>query len=440
MECDASDIAVSATLNQSGRPVAFMSRSLSGSELAYPAVEKEATAIIEAVRRWSHLLMRQSFTLVTDQRSVAFMLDSRKKTKVKNNKILCWRLELASFAYNIRYRPGKQNVAADALTRVSCSATVGKLPMLDEIHKELCCPVITRMWHFVRVKNLPYSLEDVKRSCRDCETCAEVRPNFFRVPHNTLIRATQPMERLNLDFKGPLPSSSRNTFFLCIIDEYSRFPFCFPCADTSSATVIGFLKKLFSLFGTCQFVHSDRGSGFLSKQLKEFLLQKGVASSHTVPYNPRGNSQCERFNGIIWNAIKCALKTRQLPVKRWESVVSTALDAVRSLLCTSTGETPHSRFFSFNRRSTHGNSIPEWLSEPGMVLLRKFVRNGKNDEVVQRVQLLEANPTYARIRYPDGREANVSLRDLARCPVGWTVFSTFSIWKLEVSHILCFFM
>ena len=136
----------------------------------------------------------------------------------------------------------------------------------------------------MRVKNLPYSLEDVKRSCRDCETCAEVRPNFFRVPHNTLIRATQPMERPNLDFKGPLPSSSRNTFFLCIIDEYSRFPFCFPCADTSSATVIGCLKKLFSLFGTCKFVHSDRGSGFLSKQLKEFLLQKGVASIHTVQY------------------------------------------------------------------------------------------------------------------------------------------------------------
>ena len=85
VECDASDSAISATLNRGGRPVAFFSRTLQGSELHHPAVEKEATAIIELIRKWAHLLNRQTFAIITDQRSVAFMLDSRRRTKIKNN-------------------------------------------------------------------------------------------------------------------------------------------------------------------------------------------------------------------------------------------------------------------------------------------------------------------------------------------------------------------
>ena len=67
VECDASDVAISASLNQDNRPVAFMSKTLSKSESRYPAVEKEAHAIIESVQKWKHLLSRKPFTLVTDQ-------------------------------------------------------------------------------------------------------------------------------------------------------------------------------------------------------------------------------------------------------------------------------------------------------------------------------------------------------------------------------------
>ena len=288
--------------------------------------------------------MRQHFILITDQRSVALMIDARKTTKVKHNKIMCWRLELASFSYTVRYRPGELNVGPDTLTRASCS--VGAVPRsrLEDLHKELCCPGITRLWHFVRSRNLPYSLDDVRSCCNNCDTCAEIRPQFFSQPPQQLVKATQPMERLNIDFKGPLPSSSRNVYFLCVIDEYSRYPFCFPCPDTSSATVIDCLDKLFSLFGTCNYIHSDRGSSFFSRRLKEYLLQKGVASSHTTPYHPQGNSQCERYNGIVWRAVRSALKSRKLPVNKWESVLPEALGSIRALLCTSTGESPHSRF------------------------------------------------------------------------------------------------
>ena len=58
----ASDVALAATLNQNGRPVAFFSRTLQGSELKHAAVEKEAQTIIEAVRHWRHFFRHQLST------------------------------------------------------------------------------------------------------------------------------------------------------------------------------------------------------------------------------------------------------------------------------------------------------------------------------------------------------------------------------------------
>ena len=79
-----------------GRPVAFMSKILQESELNYHIIEKDAIVFVETVWKWSHYLTRQHFTLITDQRSVAFMFSNEKHTKIKNAKILEWQLKLST--------------------------------------------------------------------------------------------------------------------------------------------------------------------------------------------------------------------------------------------------------------------------------------------------------------------------------------------------------
>ena len=165
-----------------------------------------------------------------------------------------------------------------------------------------------------------------------CRTEATFSPTSNRDSHQ--INTTQPMERLNIDFKGPLPSATQNKYFLTIIDEYSRFPFVFPCPNISSQTVIKCLNQLFSLCGT---------PGY-----KEYLSQKGIATSRTTPYHPTGNAQCERYNGIVWKSIRLALKTHSFPDSHWEMVLPDALHSIRSLLSTSINTTPHERFFQFS--------------------------------------------------------------------------------------------
>ena len=353
------------------------------------------------------------FVLKTDQQAVSYMFDKRKNSKIQNDKIMRWRMELSCFDFDIVYRPGKENIAPDTFSRSYCSSTGMSHRQLLDLHESLCHPGVTRMYHFVKSKNLPYSVEDVRRMTSSCKICAECKPRFYRPENSHLIKATQPFERLNVDFKGPLPSTDKNVYFLTVVDEYTRFPFVFPCADMTTSTVISCLCQLFVLFGMPAYIHSDRGSSFMSRELREFLTSKGIATSRTTSYNPQGNGQTERYNGIIWKAITMALKSRDLSTKCWQIVLPDALHSIRSLLSTATNVTPHERLFNFARRSSTGGSLPTWLCMPGPVLLKRHVRHSKAEPLVDQVELLQANPQFAYVRYPDGRETTVSIRHLA---------------------------
>ncbi|CAB0003003.1 unnamed protein product [Nesidiocoris tenuis] len=315
-------------------------------------------------------------------------------------------------------RPGKQNSAADALSRVKTHtvSAVHSDSDLMMLHIALCHPGVTRFAHWVRVKNLPYSIEDVRRVTSSCDTCKELKPQFFKSDPGVLVKATTPFERLNIDFKGPLPRSSSTgcSYMLTVVDEYSRFPFAFPCRDLSSKTVIKHLTSMFSVFGSPAFIHSDRGTAFMSQEFKDFLLSRKIATSRTTAYNPQGNGQVEKYNGTIWNAVRLALHSKGLPLTDWELMLDDALHSIRSLLCTATNNTPHERMFSHVRRSSSGCSLPSWLCQPGnKVYMKRHVRNSKYDPAVDEVDLIEVNPEYAFVKLPDGRETTVSLKHLA---------------------------
>jgi len=111
--------------------------------------------------------------------------------------------------------------------------------------------------------------------------------------------------------------------------------------------------------------------------------------------------------------VKLALKSRKLHISQWELVFLDVLHSVRSLHCTTTNKTPHERLFKHKRQSSFGASVPAWLSSPGRVYLRRHATPSKYDPVVEEVDLVHATPSYARVRFPTGRENTVSLRDIA---------------------------
>ena len=271
---------------------------------------------------------------------------------------------------------------------------------------------MTRLLHFVVSKNLPYSNDDIRTFCKSCPTCAKMMSQFYKPPSGQLIKAMHPMERLCIDFTGPI-TQSQYPYFLNVVDEYSRFPFAFACTDMKIITVIKCLEHIFTFCGMSHYIHSDRGQSFMSSELKQYLTQKVIATSKSAPYHSTRNVQCDSFNQTIWNCISLYLESNKMSLKSWNLAIN-ALHSIRSLLCTSTIATPHEWFFIFKRKSTNGTSLPTWLMSPGKVYLRKFVRD-KIDPLLDEVELLDSNQHDATIKHSDGKESTVSTKDLAPC-------------------------
>ena len=77
-------------------------------------------------------------------------------------------------------------------------------------------------------------------------TCNECKSRSY-YPSN-LIKATQPMEQLNLNFKTFLPSNSNKKYILTVVDEHSCFPFTIPCQDAAAVSVYKALCQIFFRF------------------------------------------------------------------------------------------------------------------------------------------------------------------------------------------------
>ena len=149
------------------------------------------------------------------------------------------------------------------------------------------------------------------------------------------------MECLNIDFKGPLPSSSENKYILTVADELSRFPFAFLYSNMEFHTVISCFMQTFCLFGSCGYIYSDTGKSFISHEFVSVMPNLRIPTSKTSVYNPVLNRQHEKYNDIIWFGVKLALKDQNLLISKWQVVLPQVLHSMGSLLCVATNSMPH---------------------------------------------------------------------------------------------------
>lgn len=136
-ETDAADIAVCATLSPNLRSVAVFSRTLSRSERHRSSVGRKASIMVGVIRKWRQHLLGAHFRLVTDQKSAAFTLDSRKHGKINNDNP---EVEKRNVSFDYIYRPSHDNVEADVLVSVWRLHSLEKLKELHNTVSSGCCP------------------------------------------------------------------------------------------------------------------------------------------------------------------------------------------------------------------------------------------------------------------------------------------------------------
>lgn len=95
---------------QEGHPIAFMSKALSVWHQGLLVYEKE----LLAVKKWHHYLSHKRFTIKTDHRCLKYLLEQRITTTLQQKDIA----KLISYDFDITYKQGRENIVADALSRL----------------------------------------------------------------------------------------------------------------------------------------------------------------------------------------------------------------------------------------------------------------------------------------------------------------------------------
>ena len=308
---------------QERRPITYFSEKLSGPTLNYSVYDKELYALVRSLETWQHYLFPKEFVIHSDHESLKHLKGQLKL----NRRHAKWCEFIESFPYIVKYKKGKDNVVADALSRrhallTQLDAKILGLESIKELYltdlyfaepyskccdgrgwvkfhvndgflfraNKLCIPECSvrilllqeahaggLMGHFDAKKTeqiladhffWPKMRRDVERHVLRCESCHKAKSRLN--PHGLytpLPIPSVPWEDISMDFVLGLPRTKqgRDSIFV-VVDRFSKMAHFIPCHKSDDASHIAelFFKEVVRLHGIPRTIVSDRDTKFLS--------------------------------------------------------------------------------------------------------------------------------------------------------------------------------
>ena len=386
-------------------PIAFVSKAFNDVERKWSTIEQEAFAIYYCVKQLAHYLHGHKFVIETDHRNLTYMYRST------TPKVVRWRLALLDHDYEVRHLPGKENVVADALSRV---LTLGDESVREEqtaarptdAVEESTRGVISKYHNsLVGHRGVNRTIEmlresgsvwdtmadDVKQYIAGCAVCQKIRLGQGSVAaslHTTTV--DEPFSVIAIDTIGPLQSDGEgNRYILCAIDCFSRFVELKAARDVTAKSAARFLLELFGRYGAPKELRSDQGTQFTASVIRQLLQLCEVKGRYTLAYRPQANGMVERANGEVMRHLRSIvfdLRTTQ----NW----SEGLPLVQRVV----NATPHSALGTTPARVMFADAVDMHRG-----VLTQHVARGEQtvEDYVQQLSVMQTAVLQASARHQD---------------------------------------
>ncbi|KRH93767.1 putative LTR transposable element [Pseudoloma neurophilia] len=332
---DASEKGIGAVLKQESNIIGIFSKKLSGSELNYSVVEKEFFAIYKALLHFRKTILCSKITIWTDNRNCTF------DCKNPVNRINRWKHQLEEFDYKILHIEGKQNTAADHLSRHEITNTISEINPFETktlsttyqafidtkngsklinipnnksrafvvaAHEYLGHPGADKLARTLnplyQIRELAHICHEVSKECCKCQR-AKSGPTHYGKTSGHLSSKT-PFTDISVDIVGPFNPLLYNTnltnhfHLLVVTDMHSRFTKVGILKTLTSNETWSVLKKTWlDLYTKPERIHSDNGTQFTAEKFQKQLQDLKIVQTFSSVNNPQSNGITERSNRAI---------------------------------------------------------------------------------------------------------------------------------------------
>ncbi|KAD2805602.1 hypothetical protein E3N88_38979 [Mikania micrantha] len=293
-----------------------------------------------------------------------------------------WLAKLMGYDYTIEYKQGRENVAADALSRVQGATLFTTFvshiePLLlqqvieSQHHDELVQAMINKLKKGEPLPKLHWNgkgalggyshgptdqgdvlLEgyhkEVRETVKKCDVCS-------RAKHENIAASglLQPLpipdaifSDISMDIIGGLPKVKRKDTIFLVVDRLSKYSHFMVLGHPFSARDVAqvFVDNIYRLPGCPASIISDRDPIFLSSFWKEFLSLQGVESKLSTAYHPQTDDQTEVANRCLECYLRCMVMDRP---HMWVKWVSLAEWWYNTTFHSSLGMTPFEALYGF---------------------------------------------------------------------------------------------